>query len=179
MSERHGHYTELSQRAIENSTFQDVTLIDGKATDKLLKSREFFLSLAKNLGDRLLSQGGRVPDKTSYNDFIDELKVLYAQYWPEDMNVMYGQTEIESLCERFNLQDPRAVIRAYRTYKDSNGKIIPDKLKELFAAVNTIPISKLPIPSTQLDPAALTLKFTEASMPQQQEPNEPDWGRGC
>ncbi|KAJ8398666.1 hypothetical protein AAFF_G00421940 [Aldrovandia affinis] len=82
MSERPGRYTELSQRGIEENSFQGVTLNVGKPSDKTLNQRQFFLSVAKNLEDRLLSQGGRLPDKTGYNKFIEELKVLYAQYWP-------------------------------------------------------------------------------------------------
>ncbi|KAJ8408742.1 hypothetical protein AAFF_G00253770 [Aldrovandia affinis] len=84
MSERPGRYTELSQRGIEENSFQGVTLNVGKPSDKTLNQRQFFLSVAKNLEDRLLSQGGRLPDKTGYNKFIEELKVLYAQYWPEN-----------------------------------------------------------------------------------------------
>lgn len=60
--------------------------------------------------------------------------MLYAQYWPEDASAMYGETEVESLCQRFD-------IRAYREYRDSDGKDIPDELKELFVAVSSIPIS--------------------------------------
>ena len=59
-----------------------------------------------------------MPDKTGYNKFIEELKVLYAQYWPEDAGALYGATEVESLCLRFNITSPRAVIRAYRKYRD-------------------------------------------------------------
>ncbi|KAJ8402783.1 hypothetical protein AAFF_G00364550 [Aldrovandia affinis] len=76
MSERPGRYTELSQRGIEENSFQGVTLNVGKPSDKTLNQRQFFLSVAKNLEDRLLSQGGRLPDKTGYNKFIEELKVL-------------------------------------------------------------------------------------------------------
>ncbi|KAJ8395918.1 hypothetical protein AAFF_G00026260 [Aldrovandia affinis] len=114
MSERPGRYTELSQRGIEENSFQGVTLNVGKPSDKTLNQRQFFLSVAKNLEDRLLSQGGRLPDKTGYNKFIEELKVLYAQYWPENAGAMYGETEVESLCQRFDIDSPRAVIRAYR-----------------------------------------------------------------
>lgn len=80
MSDRPGRYSELSQRGIEENSFRGVTLNRGKSSDRTLDPKQFFLSLAKNLEDRMLSQGGRLPDKTGYNKFIDELKVLYAQY---------------------------------------------------------------------------------------------------
>ena len=140
MSDRPGRYTELSLRGIgENS--HGITLNGGKSSDKTLNPKQFFLTVAKNLEDRMLSQGGRMPDKTVYNKFIEELKVLYAQYWPEDAGALYGETEVESLCQRFNIDNPRAVIRAYRKYRDSDGKDTPDELMELLVAVNSIPIA--------------------------------------
>lgn len=141
MSERPGRYTQLSQRGVEESSFQGVTLNVGRASDRTLDHRTFFLCLAKNLRDRMLSQGGRLPDKTGYNELIEELKVLYAQYWPEDAGALYGEAEVESLCQRFAIDSSRTVIRAYRQYRDSGGKDIPDGLKDLFIAINTIPIS--------------------------------------
>uniref|UniRef100_A0AAV2K7M1 Uncharacterized protein n=1 Tax=Knipowitschia caucasica TaxID=637954 RepID=A0AAV2K7M1_KNICA len=84
VSNRPGRYTVLSQRGIEENSFQGITLNEGKSSDKTLDAKPFFQAVAKNLENRMLSQGGRVPDKTGYNKFIEELKVLYAQYWPED-----------------------------------------------------------------------------------------------
>ncbi|CAL8359354.1 unnamed protein product [Gadus morhua 'NCC'] len=84
MSDRPGRYTELSQRGIGENSFHGITLNGGKSSDKTLDPKQFFLTVAENLEDRMLSQGGRMPDKTGYNKFIEELKVLYAQYWPED-----------------------------------------------------------------------------------------------
>ena len=53
-------YTELSQRGIE----ENVTLNGGKSGNKTLNPKQFFLIVAKNLEDRMLSQGGQLPDKT-------------------------------------------------------------------------------------------------------------------
>lgn len=141
IAERPGRYTELGQRGIDANSFQNVSLHEGRPSDKTLNQRLFFLSLAKHMEERMLCQGGRMPDKTGYNKFIEELKVLYPQHWPESTDAMYGETEVESLCQRFDIDSPRAVIRAYREYRDSDGKCIPDKLKELFVSVNSISIS--------------------------------------
>uniref|UniRef100_A0AAV2LUM3 LAGLIDADG homing endonuclease n=1 Tax=Knipowitschia caucasica TaxID=637954 RepID=A0AAV2LUM3_KNICA len=84
VQDRPGRYTVLSQKGIEENSFQGITLNEGKSSDKTLDAKPFFQAVAKNLENRMLSQGGRVPDKTGYNKFIEELKVLYAQYWPED-----------------------------------------------------------------------------------------------
>lgn len=48
---------------------------------------------------------------------------------------------MEALCQQFCIGDPRNVIRAFREYREDNGEFIPDGLKDLLAAVNTIPIS--------------------------------------
>ncbi|XP_037540253.1 E3 SUMO-protein ligase KIAA1586-like [Nematolebias whitei] len=141
MAERPGRFSEVSKRGIESKSFLSVPLTEGKASDKALNFMQFFRSVAKNLEQRLLSHSERLPDKSGYDDFIEELQVLYPQHWPEDAGVLYGQTEVESLCLRFNVDCPRAVIRAHREYVESGGKDIRDELKELLTAVDTIPIS--------------------------------------
>lgn len=138
MSERPGRHSQVAQRGIEESSFQGVPLHTGRASDKTLDQREFFGSLARNLEKRMLSQG---KDQTGYNKLIDDLKVLYSQYWPQDAEALFGEDEVETLCQQFGIDDPRNVIRSYREYRDNNGKCIPDGLKDLFAAVNTVPIS--------------------------------------
>ena len=55
--------------------------------------------------------------------------------------MLYGETEVESPCQRFNIVNPRAVIRAYRKYRDSDGNDTPDELLGLHVAVNSIPIA--------------------------------------
>ena len=70
--------------------------------NKTLDLMQFFLTVSRNLEDCMLSQGGQLPDITVYNKFIEELKVLYAQYWQEDAGVQYGESEVESLCQCFN-----------------------------------------------------------------------------
>ncbi|CAB1455152.1 unnamed protein product [Pleuronectes platessa] len=139
MSDRPGRYTELSQRGIDENSLHGVTLNGGKSSDKKLDPKQFFLTVAKNLEESMLSQGGRLPDKTGYNKLIEE-------YWPEDAGALYGETEVESLCQRFNIANPRAVIQAYRKHRDSDGKDIPDELMELLVAVNSIPIASAEFP---------------------------------
>lgn len=53
----------------------------------------------------MLSQGGRLPNKTGYNKFIKELMVIYTKYWPKDASAMYGETEVESLCQCFGIDN--------------------------------------------------------------------------
>ena len=52
--------------------------------------------------------------------------MLYAQYQPKDTGALYNETEVESLCQHFNIANLCTVIQAYRKYRDSDGKDIPD-----------------------------------------------------
>lgn len=97
-------------------------------------TKHFCLTVAKNLEDRMLSQEGRLPDKTGCNKFIEEVKELYAQYWPENAGALCGETGDELLCQRLNIASPQAVIQAYRKHRDSDGKDTPDELMELLLA---------------------------------------------
>ena len=72
-----GRHTQLTQTTIEENMFKGVALHAGKLTDRKLSQRDFFLSLAKNLTDRMLSSGGNQAASSSaagYNILIEELK---------------------------------------------------------------------------------------------------------
>ncbi|KAK0134298.1 E3 SUMO-protein ligase KIAA1586 [Merluccius polli] len=58
-----------------------------------------------------------------------------------DHDALFGESEVETLCQQFCIDRPRMVIRAFREYHDNNATFIPDELKDLLAAVNTVPIS--------------------------------------
>lgn len=48
---------------------------------------------------------------------------------------------METLCQQFCIENPRQVIRAFREFRENNGAFVPDELKGLLAAINTVPIS--------------------------------------
>jgi hypothetical protein len=55
---------------------------------------------------------------------MDQLKVLYPEYWPElsgDDNVLYEQEAVTALAERLK-NDVRAIVRAFRDYRDNGGR---------------------------------------------------------
>ena len=86
----------------------------------------------------MLSLGG---DQSGYNKLIEDLNVIYPQYWPQDRDALFGESEVETLCQQFCIDRPRIVVRAFREYNDNNATFIPDELKDLLAAVNSVPIS--------------------------------------
>ncbi|XP_078504031.1 E3 SUMO-protein ligase KIAA1586-like [Lissotriton helveticus] len=142
MVDRQGNHFSLCKKAMEENIFQGVVLHKGKTTDKIIEQGQFFRSLAENLRHHLLSTGGTnsADKKAEYDTLISEVKVLYKQYWPDELPVLYGESDIESLCKRFNIAS-RETMRAYREYKESGGKEIKRQFKELLMAIHTIAIS--------------------------------------
>uniref|UniRef100_H3A4Y1 HAT C-terminal dimerisation domain-containing protein n=1 Tax=Latimeria chalumnae TaxID=7897 RepID=H3A4Y1_LATCH len=135
MVEKRGKYSAQCEKAIEEKMFQ------GKPCDKKIHSGQFYCSLANNLRNCMLSTGGSAGNKTGYEKLMTELKVLYKQYWPDELPTLYGESEIESLCERFDIGNARETVWAYRVYKESGGKEVQKQYKDLLIAVNTIAIS--------------------------------------
>ncbi len=97
MSQWPGRYSQVTKREIAENSFQGVPLHTGRASDRNLDQRKFFGSLARNLEKHMLSQG---KDQRGYNKLIDNLKVLYPQYWPQDAAALFGEDEVETLITR-------------------------------------------------------------------------------
>lgn len=101
---------------MQENCFQGVPLNAGKSSDRLIDQKEFFKAIARNAEERLLCMGGRrgQGETARYSRMIDELKVLYPQYWPENTGLLFGESEVESVCERFRIDCPRVVLRAFK-----------------------------------------------------------------
>ena len=111
---------------------------------------QFLQSLADNLRQRLLTSessesarvtAGKAPPSAESNKLIiAQLAVMSPDYWPSEIDVSYGETELRFLCQRFRL--PYVTVRdAFSDFKDSGGRRIPKHFKLLTSAVNTIPAS--------------------------------------
>jgi hypothetical protein len=115
----------------------------------LINRGQFFRSLAENMKNRLLTfQSSHAStsdnsDAVHYHTFVDQLKVLYPDNWPDELtastSALYGQDEITALAERFGV-NARQSVRAFRDYLDNGGKRTPDDLKPLLLAVDTVPV---------------------------------------
>jgi hypothetical protein len=67
---------------------------------------------------------------------------LYPDNWPDlpgDNDPLYGEDEVALLTERLNL-DTRPIVRAFREFKDNGGKSVPEELRPLLLAIDTIPV---------------------------------------
>jgi len=128
--------------------FKDVVLKSGTKCDVLIRREQFFRSLANNLRNRLLtSQSSHVAptdfsDALKYQTCLNKLKMLYPDNWPDvtaDEDPLYGNNEVSSLAETFQL-NARQCVRAFREYRETGGKRVPDGLQPLLTAVDTIPV---------------------------------------
>ncbi|KAL1249596.1 hypothetical protein QQF64_020601 [Cirrhinus molitorella] len=141
MSVRPGCHSQISQNAVNDSIFQGVPLHSGRKEEKGMDHKVFFKSLARSLENHMLSYGRAEADRMGYSKFIEELKVLFPEYWPQDAGATYGETETESLCQQFGIDSPRTAVRALREYRENGGRLIPEGLKDILTAVTTVPIS--------------------------------------
>uniref|UniRef100_A0A3Q1CW52 DUF4371 domain-containing protein n=1 Tax=Amphiprion ocellaris TaxID=80972 RepID=A0A3Q1CW52_AMPOC len=77
--------------------------------------------------------------KEAYNSLINQMAVLNPDSWVQD-NPHYGEEEVKGLCDVLSINDKETHI-GFIEYKASGGRSIPDKLKKLFTAVNTLSAS--------------------------------------
>ena len=148
MCSKPGPHLQEADNAVQRSLFKGVPLHNGSKCDVLINRAQFLRSLAENMKNRLLTtQSSHVStsDNTGavqYQTIITQLKVLCPDNWPDELSVcspLYGDDDIRSLAERFRV-DVRRSVRAFREYRDTGGKRIPDDLKPLLAAIDTIPV---------------------------------------
>ena len=106
-----------------------------------INTSQFLTSVVNSLRKRLLVDNSC--DNVLNNNtksLLSELSVMDINFWPSDMDVDYGETEVRQLCLRFNL--PFASTRdGYCDFKDTGGRQITQKLKPLVDAIKTIPCS--------------------------------------
>jgi len=129
----------------ESSVFGSTQLVSNNK-HVTINNNQFLSSVANSLRKRLLvADKGDTRESTDVlrkntRSLLAELSVMDINFWPSDMDIAYGETEIRQLCLRFNL--PFASIRdGYCDYRDTGGRQITQKLKPLVDAIKTIPCS--------------------------------------
>lgn len=146
---KHGPHLKEVDSAIQLSLFKGVGLHNGSKCDVLINRGQFFRSLSENLKNRLLTiQSSHVSTSdnsgtVNYQTLIEQLKVLCIDNWPDVLfassSPLYGEDEVTALAERFRLS-VRQSVRAFRDYRENGGKRIPEDLKPLLTAIDTVPV---------------------------------------
>jgi len=122
-------------------------LFAGK-NEPVTNSKQLFQSLAEYMKQRLLvcqsshtssaqSSDSVSVSATEYSYLVDCVKVLY---WPDAVDVRFGENEISQLSARFGI-NIRPAVTAFRSFVETWGAVIEDDLKPLFAAIAAIPVS--------------------------------------
>lgn len=123
-------------------TFKNIELHENNKNK--INYKQFYRSLADNLKSRMLNFTSSHVSSSSdtsnkYAEFIQLLEVLNPQKWPLEVDILYGERAIKQLSNIFKINE-RESVRGFREYID-NKSVIPDNLKPLTQAVNTLVVS--------------------------------------
>lgn len=149
MIDKDGTYVSTAKQAVKDGSFKGVPLRAAGKNEPVINSNQLFRSLAENMKQRLLvcqsSHTSRAPfsasvSATEYNILVDCVKVLYPAYWPDVVDVRFGEDEISQLATRFGV-NVRSAVRAFRSFVETQGTVIEDDLKPLFSAIAAVPVS--------------------------------------
>lgn len=143
---KQAEFTKIALQSATNLKFQGVLLNSEQKVEVEINKESFFQSLSNCLQSRLMTSSARAAsssEEVSFSEFDDlfpACKVLYPQYWPEDADFQYGENEVLSLCQRFQLP-AQQIVQGFREYKASGGGQIPEQLRPLLTTLKTIAIS--------------------------------------
>ncbi|XP_054873424.1 E3 SUMO-protein ligase KIAA1586-like [Amphiprion ocellaris] len=139
-----GKHTVEAVQSEQKMIFEGEQLRVGKSPT--IDSVQFIHAVVENMKQRLFTttanraQSSVVTSrKEAYNSLINQMAVLNPDSWVQD-NPHYGEEEVKGLCDVLSINDKEAHI-GFIEYKASGGRSIPDKLKKLFTAVNTLSAS--------------------------------------
>ncbi len=83
---------------------------------------------------------------------MEELKALYAKYWPENTGALRGESGVALLRQCLD-SEPARCHTAYRQKRDSGGKDVSEKLRDhFFASVPfLLQVQRVSVDSEQLN----------------------------
>ena len=92
-----GEMLEEANEAVKVGVFHNVHLHEN-AKMKSINANQFLQSLVDNMRQRMCTFHNESSAK-----LIADMKVLYPDNWPQDVNIRHGEQEIRRLCRRFAL----------------------------------------------------------------------------
>ncbi|XP_077335488.1 E3 SUMO-protein ligase KIAA1586 homolog [Lithobates pipiens] len=115
----HSHFLKASLSSAHNS--QQKSLFSG--LNKVLTSEDYLSG--------------------EFESLVSEIDILNAQRWPINVDSPWfeGEVKLEQLCKRFRLSYYPSICEGFRDYIDNGGEEIPEKLKPVVTAVNSLPVT--------------------------------------
>lgn len=120
--------------AVEIMQLSSISLTDNKKF-KLIHRNQFLTSIINNMRNRLNTtsencSGSDGISTSESSDIVKELRILEPTEWPSEINMDFGEKEVESLCQRFNLPLGK-ILNAFRDYLACGGRHISEDLETL------------------------------------------------
>lgn len=112
-----------------------MALHPGRTVDVAINAQKFYDSLASSLRKRLTSASKMPHGGSSTHAILSSCRTIYPRYWPDDYDILYDEAEVVSMCKRLHLPN------GFREYKESGGKAVPEDLKPLVTALESVAVS--------------------------------------
>lgn len=115
----------------------------GVGKSPIIDSVKFIKAVAESRKDRLFTTTAnwaqasvKATRKEAYNSLIGKMEVLNPDEWDQD-NPRYGEEEVRDLCNAFHLNEKEAHLGFFE-FKASGGRSVPNRLRKLLIAVDTL-----------------------------------------
>ncbi|CAH2273660.1 Hypothetical predicted protein [Pelobates cultripes] len=148
MKDMPGKHLKEVMESLEKGNFKGVTINpEGTKGHMKINLPQFYQSLVDNLCSRLfaLTASNRPAASSQSGEFetlVSEIDILNAQRWPINVDSPWfeGEAKLEQLCKRFRLSYA-SICEGFRDYIDNGGAEIPENLKPVVTAVNSLPVT--------------------------------------
>ncbi|XP_068115059.1 E3 SUMO-protein ligase KIAA1586 homolog [Hyperolius riggenbachi] len=148
LKEKPGKHLKEALESVEKGNFKGV-IINTESTKGQVKINlpQFYQSLVDNLRSRLYTStaSNRPLNSSQTDDFetlVSELDILNCQRWPMNVESPWteGEIKLEQLCKRFRIHYA-SICEGFRDFIDNGGEEVPDNLKPIMTAVNSLPVT--------------------------------------
>ncbi|KAJ4923574.1 hypothetical protein JOQ06_004112 [Pogonophryne albipinna] len=135
------------QHAVDASQAEEVMEFKGEelrvGRSPIIDSAQFIRAVADNMKERLFTTTANRAQasvaanrKEAYNSLINQMAVLNPDNWDHD-NPRFGDNEVRALCDVLHVNQQEAHL-GFTEYKATGGRNIPNKMKKLLMAVDTL-----------------------------------------
>lgn len=143
-----GLFSRAAATAMDDLEFQGVKLDQVSTKGCISIDRvQFFTELANKVQQRMTTVSHdplnttASPAEMEYKVLVQTMKLMDPDTWPEPVDILYGDVELQLFCSTFHIDDVREYINAFRDYKQHKDCEFPEKLRPLKCVVKTFTTS--------------------------------------